>query len=489
MRLKTEVKVGLIVVSGIALLLGTYWFLGGLGLRTSTYPIFAIFDNAQRLDKGSVVRLAGVKIGVVSDTRLCCGHRAGVDMLIWKGNKLPKDSTARVTQGGFIGETYVEIEAGKSSQMLQPGNRIRTATTIQPEEIMQNAADLLKQLQASTKGINELIGDRKLIASVRDTVKSMDEAARSASRLTQAAEAMVARSSPGVERTLANVEVAAANANRISEELEGILRSDVRPQLSTIFSKVDELLRDIDSVVTDVQTISKSLRSGSEGVGDLMTDADKAMESVAAASEEARQMMVNLKDATGGIKDVMTDKELQTNLKALVCNAAAAAEQINELSASLNKRFGSKRPQPTKADIDAIPDRGVAVNALANIDRGQYRLDAYYTGLVPNSLDTFYRLGAYDIGENTGVILQGGSVFGNANAFRYGLYDSRIGLGYDRRFSSRGLLSFDLFRPNDPNLEIRGTYGIGNNFGLYAGVQDIIDTSRRDVLVGVQYRK
>ena len=66
MRLRNEAKVGLIVCAGIIILIAIYWFLGGLGLRASSYPIYAIFPNAQKLDKGAVVRMAGVKIGVVS---------------------------------------------------------------------------------------------------------------------------------------------------------------------------------------------------------------------------------------------------------------------------------------------------------------------------------------------------------------------------------------------------------------------------------------
>ena len=120
MRLGNEVKVGLVVFAAFVALLSIYWFLGGFGLRGSTYPVYAIFDNVQKLDKGQDVRMAGVKIGIVSSVSLTPDSKARVDMLIDKGNVIPEGSVARITSGAMIGESYVEIVPSE-----QDGGRAR----------------------------------------------------------------------------------------------------------------------------------------------------------------------------------------------------------------------------------------------------------------------------------------------------------------------------------------------------------------------------
>ena len=103
--------------------------------------------------------------------------------------------------------------------------------------------------------------------------------------------------------------------------------------------------------------------------------------------------------------------------------------------------------------------------------------------------NSFARLGAYDIGDNTRLNLQGGMLLGNRNALRYGLYASKLGFGLDAGLGGRGLISADLFNPNDLSLELRGVMPLSQSMGLYAGVLDLLHEDDRDLLLGIQYRK
>ena len=480
MLLRSEAKVGLIVTVAIAALIMVYWFLGGLSLQAASYPIYTIFSDARKLDKGADVRMAGVKIGWVRDIRLTRRSRARVGMRVWNGNDIPVDSVARITMGGFIGDNYVEVLPGSKDNYLRSGSRIRSGELVQFDQILADVGDVLKELKTSAAGINEILGDKEVLATVRETVMALNAAADSASELIESAKAVVSESSPEIQSALANLAAATGGAARISRQLEDMLVKDARPNIRLILSEAGEAVTDLSDAMAEANELIGDMR---EAAG----TSNAALERLVTVATQASEMMAKLDEASAGIRDLTTDKELHDDLKRTIRNTAEASEQAKELMTRLNLKYGSGRSGPTRVQKSAIPEYGVSINSLWNTDDGNYRFDANYTfaGAGP----AFYRAGAYNIGENTRLNLQGGITLDRRNAFRYGLYASRVGLGYDLGLGGGFLLSADLFRPNDPEMELRGVLGIGGGFGLYGGVADIFDKNKRDVLVGVRYNK
>ena len=480
MLLRSEAKVGLIVAVAIAALITVYWFLGGWRLRAASYPIYTIFSDARKLDKGADVRMAGVKIGWISGIRLTRRSRARVDMGIQNGNDIPVDSVARITQGGFIGDNYVEIMPGSADRYLRRKSRIRSGELVQFDQILADVSDVLKELKTSAAGINEILGDKEVVATVKETVTALNTATQSASELIESVKGVMDKSSPEIQRALSNLAAATGNAARVSRQIEDMIAKDARPGIRLILSKAGEAMTNLDDAMADANELIGDMRKAAG-------TANAALERLGTVAEQAYDMMVKLDEASEGIKDLTTDKELREDLKRTMRNTAEASEQAKELMTRLNLKYGSGRSGPTPDQKSAIPEYGVSVNSLWKTNDGSYRFDANYTfaGAGP----AFYRVGAYNVGENTRLNLQGGIALDQSNAFRYGLYASRVGLGYDRWLGESCLLSADLFRPNDPEMELRGVLGIGGGFGLYGGVVDLFDKDNQDVLVGIRYNK
>ncbi|MGB9619050.1 MAG: MlaD family protein, partial [Armatimonadota bacterium] len=227
MRIRNEAKVGIIVFAGILALIVVYWFLGGLGLRASMYPLYAVFDNVQRLQKGAEVRMSGVDIGLVTRTTLTRRAKARVDLLIDESVPIPDDSVARVTTGAFIGEYYVEIRPGRSTKMLHEGGRIKSERSTTPDELVEGASRVLKTLQGSARGINALLSEKQLPKAIKDTVAYLNRAAKSAAELLSTASALVRRVSPDVAAAIAGAKQASRSAAAFSADLEQTMRKDV----------------------------------------------------------------------------------------------------------------------------------------------------------------------------------------------------------------------------------------------------------------------
>jgi phospholipid/cholesterol/gamma-HCH transport system substrate-binding protein len=104
----------------------------------SGYTLYADFGHIDGIHAGSDVRLAGVKVGSVTDTRLDPKtYLAVVAMSVENDLKLPKDSGATITTEGLLGGKYISLSPGGDEQMLQPGQTITTTQgSISIEELL-----------------------------------------------------------------------------------------------------------------------------------------------------------------------------------------------------------------------------------------------------------------------------------------------------------------------------------------------------------------
>lgn len=108
---ETLIGLAVIVVAGIFL-----WFataMGGDGKSSSaTVELGVRFNSAAGINRGTDVRMAGVKIGTVRDIRLDV-ERAEAQVVMAVDNvimPLEDGSTARVQSEGLLGGSYINIE-------------------------------------------------------------------------------------------------------------------------------------------------------------------------------------------------------------------------------------------------------------------------------------------------------------------------------------------------------------------------------------------
>lgn len=122
---RAEIVTGAVV---LAAALGFLVYAGqATGLSTSTdgYPLTASFRSVEGVGVGTDVRLAGVKIGTVSDIELDPQtYRAETRFTIRNGIEIPDDSAVVVASEGLLGGTFIEIVPGGSPFYLAEGEEI-----------------------------------------------------------------------------------------------------------------------------------------------------------------------------------------------------------------------------------------------------------------------------------------------------------------------------------------------------------------------------
>lgn len=97
----------------------------GQGHAAGAYTLSAEFDNAEGVSVGTDVRMAGVKVGSVTEFALNPeNYMARVTMELDPKLKLTEDATAKITAEGLLGSKFVSLEQGGSETLLTDGKSI-----------------------------------------------------------------------------------------------------------------------------------------------------------------------------------------------------------------------------------------------------------------------------------------------------------------------------------------------------------------------------
>lgn len=97
----------------------------GFSSPSSDYQLTASFRSADGIAVGSDVRMAGVKIGTVTDLALNADtFRADATVTFIDGIEVPDDSAILISSEGLLGGNFVEVVPGGSPFNFETGDEV-----------------------------------------------------------------------------------------------------------------------------------------------------------------------------------------------------------------------------------------------------------------------------------------------------------------------------------------------------------------------------
>ena len=174
-------RVGVFVLIGLAAFLGMIYALGARArLFEPRFTISAEFTEVGGLVGGATVRLAGVQIGRVSDVNLPAqpGGKVRVDMTIARqfGDRVRRDSVARIETQGLLGDKIVEISVGSpTAPPVRPNDVIDSRDPFDIGRVMNESAQVVKSISILADSLRETaqaLNQSGLIQEATATVQS-----------------------------------------------------------------------------------------------------------------------------------------------------------------------------------------------------------------------------------------------------------------------------------------------------------------------------
>ena len=102
------------------------------------YELTANFEHIDGIRDGSDVRISGIKVGSVLETKLDpTTFLATVKMSVEPSVKLPDDTVAEIVSSSLLGDKYMSLVPGGSDKDLTPGGKIKfTQSSVSIEHLI-----------------------------------------------------------------------------------------------------------------------------------------------------------------------------------------------------------------------------------------------------------------------------------------------------------------------------------------------------------------
>ena len=119
-KINIEFALGLLIL--ILSLISIFYYSSKINLlnKIETFQINSSFFDIGNTNIGNDVKINGVKVGEVLNIKLDDEtYMAIITSSINNSIKIPDDSVFKISNNGFIGPSYIEIELGNSEELLK----------------------------------------------------------------------------------------------------------------------------------------------------------------------------------------------------------------------------------------------------------------------------------------------------------------------------------------------------------------------------------
>lgn len=493
MQISNELRVGIMFLTGLILLVLLIVSLTRWGQDRNTYNFTIRFKQAQGIQEGAAVRVAGVVVGRISNISLDpLTNEALLNVRVSRDVAVYANYCYTIGMGGLVGERFVEILPAirDTGPQIPPGGEVPGTTTPDINEVISGANTLVQKLTVTVDSLNAVVGNRESQRNLQIAIANLKRASESSASMTARLDALVLRNEGSLDLVAANLEDVSSDLRRVSDALTPQLENTniIRnlDEASANAVKITQRLADLSNVVNEMlgdKEIKESLREALAHLKQSSSDLEAVLANARVASSSLPRVAANLELAsadlpkiTGPFREVAP--ETAQNLRTLSGNLRATSEDIGGIARQVGRVSSLLRE--TRFEPEA---------RLLGVSRGNehYRSDLNMNIYSGTGL---FRAGVGDIGGDSGINLQLGSRLGHAGWLRYGVVQSRFGLGVDYQMGSAIRFSGELFDPNHPRANALLDFHaapLGDDLWLTSGWYNIF-SKRHTFGVGLTYR-
>ena len=156
-----EIKAGIVVV--IAIIVCVMLFFRSSDIYTSTYDVKTYFRYAGDLQEDAAVKLSGIEVGRLKKIKIVYKPETMVECVfeVNSGAKLRTDSIAYIAASGFMGDAYIGLTPGTSSEFLKAGQTVPSEDPVQMRLLMKKADSIAESLDVTLAEVKNLVVENR----------------------------------------------------------------------------------------------------------------------------------------------------------------------------------------------------------------------------------------------------------------------------------------------------------------------------------------
>lgn len=271
MKIRAEIKVGLIILISIALLYFGLNYLKGSDIFANSSYYYAIYDRVDGLGNDNAVMLNGYKVGRVSSLELLPeeGNKILVRLeILQEGLKVPLNSDAVIINSDLLGTKAVRLEFAEDSVMHSYGDTLHSSIEKEIQKVVEEKlAPIQEQIEKLVEETRQVINTVEVaIGTVNETVDKAGTAIGTIDRAVYDIDTAFVGTTDDLRKVSVRINAIAANIqdnsekiNEVFDNLATISDSLTRVQYASAISNASNALAQIDSLITKVNNGEGSL--------------------------------------------------------------------------------------------------------------------------------------------------------------------------------------------------------------------------------------
>lgn len=275
MKITKEIKIGIIVLLGIALLYFGINYLKGMAIFSDQRTYYCVYNRIDGVQPSNPVVINGFIVGQVREVTLQpdTSRSLLLELVIKEKNLIiPIDTKARIQSSGLLGNKEIELQLGQSGEAAKNGDTLQTSIET---GLMESVNQEILPLKLKTE---QLISDIDSIITIFQVI--LDEDTRS-----------------DLTKSLGSIRTAIQSLEITAFRLDTLVKEE-KVKLSSIF--------------THIESISGNLESN---------------------NEELTNVIQNF--------SALSDSLMESNIKSVVNNAAGALNEVNQITGKINRGEGT----------------------------------------------------------------------------------------------------------------------------------------------------
>jgi phospholipid/cholesterol/gamma-HCH transport system substrate-binding protein len=302
-KIRKEVKVGVVFVIATAVLIWGLMYLKGLELFKKHQTFIAVYDHVNGLVAANPISIKGLKVGQVKKLYFNPKNPAKivVELYIDGDYPIPRNSSARIYSSDLLGSREVEIVLGDSNVLAKTGDTLRSVTEATlGEEVNRQLAPLKKKAENLISSIDTVatIVQEVLNKNTRDnlvqSVEHIKEALQNLAHTTYNIDTLVSTQRNHLAAIITNVESISANLRQNNDRISNILHnlSDVSDSLAK--ARIPYTLAQVNTAIGSLNTALQKINQGNGTVGLLLND-DKLYRELEKAARDLNLLIEDIK--------------------------------------------------------------------------------------------------------------------------------------------------------------------------------------------------
>ncbi|MGH3644013.1 MAG: MCE family protein [Mycobacterium sp.] len=269
-----------IFASIMALLTVFLFFTFGQYRTGSTNGYSAVFTDASRLKSGDTVRVAGIRVGTVTDVSLRSDRKVMVDFDADRNIKLTSGTRAEIRYLNLTGDRFMELADGPgSTRLMPPGSQIpeqRTAPALDLDLLLSGLKPVVQGL--NPQDVNALTAS--LVQVFQGEGGTLDSLLSKTSSFTNT----LADNNQTVQQLIDNLNTTLGTISKDGDQFSGAI------------DRLEKLISGLSQDRDPIGTAITSLDNGTSSLADLLTQARPPL---AASVAQLNRLAPNLESGKG----------------------------------------------------------------------------------------------------------------------------------------------------------------------------------------------